>query len=71
MQYYPEVPGWQSQLDLLFSHASHQLDYLDAYLIHFPSSMPGPQIRPPLKDTWQALEALVDKVQPLFAVLLI
>lgn len=39
-----------------------QLTYLDLYLIHFPSSMPGPTIRPDLRGTWRAMEDLVDKV---------
>ncbi len=40
-----------------------QLSYVDLYLIHWPSSAPGPTITPPLPDVWRALEALVDQVR--------
>lgn len=40
-----------------------QLSYLDLYLVHAPSSgAPGPQVTPPLIDTWRAMEELADKV---------
>jgi diketogulonate reductase-like aldo/keto reductase len=29
-------------------------------LIHWPASIPGPTIRPPLIDTWKAMEEIVD-----------
>ncbi|KAL6761312.1 low CO2-induced aldose reductase [Haematococcus lacustris] len=39
-----------------------QLSQLDLYLIHWPSSLvPGPEVSPPLIDTWRAMEQLVDK----------
>lgn len=38
------------------------MDYLDAYLMHWPASgLPGPEIKPALSDTWAAMEGLVDR----------
>ncbi|CAD7701569.1 unnamed protein product [Ostreobium quekettii] len=47
---------------LQHSMRSLQCDYLDLYLMHWPiTGNKGPQVEPPIKETWQAMEDLVDR----------
>lgn len=35
------------------------LDYVDAYLVHWPvTNTPGPELHPPYQETWEAMEEL-------------
>eukprot|EP00198_Chlamydomonas_reinhardtii_P005432 XP_001694768.1 low CO2-induced aldose reductase [Chlamydomonas reinhardtii] len=39
-----------------------RVSYLDLYLMHWPvTGTPGPEVQPPLADTWAAMEQRVDK----------
>lgn len=50
------LPALQTSLSKL------KLEYLDLYLIHWPSSQEaGPEVVPPFNETWTAMEDLVHK----------
>ncbi|DBA75126.1 TPA: hypothetical protein ACH3X1_010448 [Trebouxia sp. C0004] len=55
-------PGDQVRPGLMDSLSRLQLEYLDLYLIHWPTSVkPGPKVDPPFEETWAALEKCVEE----------
>ncbi|KAL3133790.1 hypothetical protein ABBQ32_008269 [Trebouxia sp. C0010 RCD-2024] len=55
-------PGDQVRPGLKDTLSRLQLEYLDLYLIHWPTSVkPGPKVTPPFSETWEALERCVEE----------